>query len=145
MIVRSSIRNPLWMLGKGKQMVPEFHKRDFFLDRNTIVDNVKVRFLKINNSVASHVLDKGIPDVPFFRHCPVKNLSSRRYLVHIQRDMSFEKPQAFTKTIPCNAPANGIELGNELIHLSTHISQIKRGLQISKMHCATVPYQEKSE
>src|SRR5713226_3559261 len=105
------------MFRKSEQVFFEFCKEHPLVNRDTIVHNMEVRFLKINNSLAMQIFYVRILNVPFFRDGPVKDLSSCWNLMNIQRDTSFDDTQALVKTISRNTAANRVELSDKLVHL----------------------------
>src|SRR5436190_291874 len=65
LIVGSPIRNPIWMRGQTEQVLFQSGERHPAVNRHTVVDHVKIRFLKINDTLAGGALHISVVNVPF--------------------------------------------------------------------------------
>ena len=71
---------------------------------------------EVDQAIAIGVFDERFLDVPFPRDGPVEYLRARRDLVNLQRDALADPIERLSKTVAGDAPANGVELFDELIH-----------------------------
>ena len=75
-VVRSTIRYPLGLIWQRIQMLQKLFTRNIPMNWSTVVHYVKIRFLKINDSVTGFIPYARVADVPLVRYSPIKHLSS---------------------------------------------------------------------
>src|SRR6516165_8411708 len=97
-------------------MGAQFGERHDRIDRRTVLDDVEIVGRKVHNTSAVIARDIRIPDVPFGRHGPIQNRSSRWNLINLQRDIApkyFERPPY---AVAGNAAANWKKLFDQSHH-----------------------------
>lgn len=116
-VIARPIGNPLRPVGQRKKVAFQFVKREHPAKRNAVVDHVEIGLLKIDDSLAPRVLDESVPDVPFFRDRPIKYSRSAGDFMRGQWNSLLKDSQSLTDPVPCDAPANGVELSYEVLHV----------------------------
>src|SRR6266550_2356401 len=94
----------------------QFSQRDLLPHRQTVVENMQVGFLIIDDFFACRIFYVSIPDVPFLRYAPIKNRRSTRHALNGQWDMLLEDSERLAHTVARQASANRVELSDQLIH-----------------------------
>ena len=59
---------------------------------------------------------KGIADIPFFWHTPIKHQRAGGNFSQLKGDLPLEQPEALPEAIAGDAAADGIELGDQAVH-----------------------------
>ncbi len=86
---------------------------------------MKIRFSEIYDTLSTAVLYIRISNVPFFRNYPIKYLSSAGNFMNLQWYNLLYYPQCRPQTVTRNTPANGVELGDQPMHV------LARGVRFS--------------
>ena len=84
---------------------------------------MQIGSFKIYYLLAFPVLQIGIPDIPFLRYSPVKNSCTRGNFMDRKRYIFLESFQRLPYAISSDASANGIQIGDKLVHQLTLAAQ----------------------
>ena len=66
------------MRGQTEQVLFQSGERHPAVNRHTVVDHVKIRFLKINDTLAGGALHISVVNVPFLWNSPIEHLCACR-------------------------------------------------------------------
>jgi hypothetical protein len=78
---------------------------------------MQIALVKIDHTLAGGVFDVGIPDVPFLRDGPVKDLGTGWDLSQLKRHCLLEKTKALPNAVSSDASTDGIKGLDERIRL----------------------------
>src|SRR5262245_44205904 len=81
-VIGRLVRNPVRMLRNGMKMWLQFRQRHRVVNWDTVVDDMEIRLIEIDNASAVGTLDVGVLDIPLFRNNPIEDSSARWYLLH---------------------------------------------------------------
>src|SRR5688572_15079271 len=98
------------------------------MDRNTVVQDVKIRFFEINNLPALRVTDVCTPDIPLHWNSPVEYPGSGWDFLDCERYVLLKNLQSLPHSVAGNTAANRIEFAHQLVHFSAGFTRIDSGL-----------------
>jgi hypothetical protein len=116
-VVRRPVRDPIRMIGKREQMLPQFGHLKPGANRNAVADDMKVGSLEVDHSFAALVLDECVADVPLLWHRPIQYYGPGGDLVNVKRNTLRHTPERLPNAVSSDAPANGEELSDERVHV----------------------------
>src|SRR5262245_22780735 len=93
-------------------------------DRDTVVDNMEIRLAKIDHLLSGLILHPGVGDIPLRRNSPVEDLRPRGDFVNLECDVFGEAGECSSKAVSRNAAADGIELGEQAMHLHPALAPV---------------------
>src|SRR2546426_7729825 len=94
------------------------------MNRRTIVQDVKVAFVKIDNLLAFGIFDPRVSNIPFFRYRPIEDLSIRGDFFAGHRRITAEIAQALSKSLPSDTTADRVKVRNDAKELSAFLCRI---------------------
>src|SRR5579859_4516876 len=86
------------------------------VDRNAVVDDVKIGALEVHHTLAPSILHIGVTNVPFLWNDPIEYWRAAGNFIQLQRDISLKLAQRRTQTLARDAATNGKKVGRELPH-----------------------------
>ena len=106
------------------QMLLQFLEPHLAMNRRTIVQDVKVAFLKIDDLPALGIFDPSVSDIPFFRDGPVEDLRICSHFFAGHRPITAQIPQALPQAVPRDAAANRVKVCNNPKELNAFLYSI---------------------
>src|SRR5882762_3921545 len=116
-------------------MLFEFDKRHPAIHGHTIVDNMQIRLLKVDDALAPRILHIGVADIPFLRNGPIEYLRTGRDFSQLQGNSLLEETKSLTEAITGNTAADGIELRYQAIHRLALSQGIETVLEFAQVQC----------
>jgi hypothetical protein len=134
LVVGRPVRNPARALGQRVQMGPQLGERHPPVDGHAVLDDVEVRAPEVDDTLAACVLHPRVADAPLARDGPVEDARAGRDLVarerHVLRDAVERRPEA----CPGDAPAERVELLDELVHLAAGCREVDAAAEVGDPH-----------
>jgi hypothetical protein len=115
--VTRAVGNAIREIRECVQVRTEFFKGHDLMNRNRVVDDMQVMFLKVNHSPPGFILDKSIDDVPFLWNRPVEHLRARANLGSIKRNRLTNDVERPTDPVTRDTATDRVEALDERIHL----------------------------
>src|SRR5262245_28771307 len=115
LVIRSAIRNPIRVFGRGEKMFLQLRERKLGVDRSAVAHDVEVALFEVDDFFAAGVLNIGIADVPFFGYRPVEHFGSAGNLMDLELDQAAQHAQCFAYAAAGDAPAKRIEVGHKAV------------------------------
>jgi hypothetical protein len=88
-VVRSSVWDQVWLIRQREKVFLQLRKFYFSINWHAVIQDVQIRFLKINNLFPFCILYIRIPNIPLSWHNPVKNLCASRHFMQFNWNMFF--------------------------------------------------------
>src|ERR1700738_2613201 len=82
---------------------------------------MEIRVRPVDDFLPPRVLDESVPDVPFLRDGPIEHRSAAGHLVDLKRIWSSDDLESPSHPVAGHAPADRIQLGDQIVHPSTRI------------------------
>src|SRR6201987_1596185 len=101
------------MFRDSVKMLFEFRQGKLALERHTVIDEMKVMFLKVDDFLSRRVFHVRVAHVPFARNCPVEDAGAAGDFPNNKRDLLLQNSKRLPQAIAGNASANGVEFRNE--------------------------------
>ena len=109
----------LLQLGQGQSSV----------DRRTVVQDMKVTDIEVDDLLASGILDERIPYIPFARDPPVEDPGAGANLVYLQVNVLTEMVQRLSHAVTRDATTDGKDRGGERVDLTSDVGVAELLLQ----------------
>ena len=90
------------------------------MNRRAVVQDMKVRILKIDDFFSSWIFDPGLSDIPFLRNGPIENPGAAGNFVNVKRNMFLQERHCFTHALTGDTSADRKQVSNQPIHLLAH-------------------------
>src|SRR3990172_13194173 len=87
------------------------------MNRGTVIQSMQIAFFEIYNALSFFIFYRGIFDIPFSRHSPVKDQGSSRDLMYGNRDLPGNNPERLSDAVAGDTAAYRIEFFGEAIHI----------------------------
>ena len=115
LVVGRPIRDPVRIFRKREEMRLEFAERHGCMHRNTVVHDVQVALLEVDNPPSARVLYIGVSNIPFLRYGPIEDLGSCRHFTELQRYPVLDQGQSAADAVTGDASANGVKSLREVV------------------------------
>src|SRR5262249_39030321 len=115
-VVAGAVWNPIWRVRQRKKMRSKLLQGHFLVHGYAVIDDMQIRILEVNDSLALRILDVSVLNIPFRWHRPIKHPGPRGHLMQGERDEPLQTLQGLTKTSPCDAPTNWIQFRDQGVH-----------------------------
>src|SRR6267143_4722708 len=112
----------------------QFRKLHLLPDGNTVIDNVKIRALEIDDAFAAGIHHVCVANIPFFGDSPVKDLRAGGHFAECQRNELSDRTQGLTQAFAGDAATNWIEISDQAVQFTTDTGASRRGLNSRRIH-----------
>src|SRR5580704_4572021 len=105
-------------------MRAEFAERHSPAYRRAVIQHVQVTVLKFSDSLSVWPDDVRVSDIPLFRHDPIEDFRARGDFVNFERYPFANERQGLADSVACDASADRIELGREVVQIFADVGDI---------------------
>jgi len=137
-VVRRPVGDQVRLLRDRVEVLLQLCERHRRVHRRAVAHDVEAGVPEIHDPPAACVLDPGVADIPFLRHCPVERLRAGRDFADPDVDEPPERAERLPEALPRNAPADGIELGDEPVHGLPRRCRVELPGDVANVHSVRV-------
>src|SRR5713101_3922358 len=114
------------MLGNCGEMRLNRRHRKSRVNGRAVIQDVQVRFLKIDDALSRCIFYKSILDVPLLGNGPIEYLRPRRDFVNLQGNPLLNERQGLPESVAGYAPADWKKFGRKLMQSLANFAGVLR-------------------